>query len=185
LAAKIRTLSDKIKTAPDELAELVDTLATWKRDHAALVKEIEAATVPLQTTFLHCRRLIAHMDGLAGSELADMRREVRLSVGVVISRIDVERAENEVNISVTFKDGTKRGMWYGTKAGRIVAYGATWTGEGVDEEQDGFLENIIDVSPADIARIQCREMREAGKTYKEIQAATGLHRVTIYRYLRR
>lgn len=211
LAGVIRTLKAKIDAEPDDLADLLDMYAQKKRDHAEMAKQIESAAVPLQSHFLQSQSLIDALDAATGDDRETMRRELRQSIRMVIEKIRVkvsngERGGKLILVIARFKDGRQRGVLYITKGGRVLMSEGLWR-EGdpewqelrdqlatdfkgrkpTPEEELAFWDRqglyYRDPEPVNDLKIKCKEMRANKKSYKEIEAATGLHRTTIYRYL--
>lgn len=195
LSQAIRNMKIKMTMAPEVFGDLADIYEQHKRDHAALVKEIESATVPLQAQFLQAKRLAEALATAKGEQLENLRLELRLAIRGTVSRIDVEvkgakRKGKRIDATVTFRDGTKRTIYYLTRAGRLVEGGLILRGDMGDfasmyvmmagAKEGGFP---VDKEPSEQVRAKCKAMRIAKKSYKEIEAATGLHRTTIYRYL--
>lgn len=151
LERKAKALKAKIDADTDgELGDLLDTYQTTRRDHAALVKEIEAATVPLQSHFLHSQRLAEMLEKATGDEWETLRRELRQAVRLVVDRIDVKVTGDKygakrVDVTVLFKDGNRRAFFYETRAGRVVAGGLVVVpGVSLAKLFDETLEDIRD-----------------------------------------
>lgn len=195
LDRKLKALKANIDNDTEgELAELVESFRQAKRDRAELEKQIEAATVPLQTQFLHTRRLIEALSAAKDGERETMRREVRLAIRQVASRIDVEiigktKGPKRFNLTVTMKDGKQRCLFFTMKAGRVTDGGFWAIGNTDGRAYDtftGFGDMTpfpVDTDPAQEVSDKCREMRAAGKSYKAICAALGVVRSTVYRYI--
>lgn len=194
LERQIKVLRAKID-ADEELAELLDTLAAKKRDHAALVREIEGATVPLQSHYLHAQRLAEHLEKVGDAERETVRREFRQQIRLVVGRIDVKVTGakyrgKRVDVVVVFKDGTRRSFFYESRAGRVVK-GHLSVAEGQPIED--VVHNLanaylfddkfpVDPEPESELRATCKRLRSEGVPYKEIMKRTGLGRITIWRY---
>lgn len=211
LAADLKTLKSKIDADPEELGELLDSYLQKKRDHAALVAEIESVTVPLQSHFLQAQRLVEALKNAKGDKRETLRREFRQAVRMVVTRIDVKVKGEKyrgktIYMTVTFKDGLKRLISYHTRAGRVTLVDVTCV-EGdpfLAEFEAGLRQTLGDQKPTLDDRVlhaasqglfmgdpdptwevrqKCKAMRAAGKSYKEIEAETGLHRTSIYRHI--
>lgn len=214
LADVLRVLKAKIDTEPELLGDLVDIYEAKKRDHMALLRDIETASVPLQAQFMQAKWLAEALAKTKGDDLELLRREVRQAIRLTVARIDVKvKGEKwngkRVEVKVTFRDGLKRDLYYTVRAGRVVEGGLLLedriqiVGPATTKEEKtdwlvGMLKRVrveeelkaevgefpTDPDPAADIRAKCKAMRAAKKSYKQIEAVTGLHRTTIYRYLK-
>lgn len=88
LDASVRKLQAQIDADPG-MADMLPTLAKWKKDLREAVEKMEAAAVPVQARHLHTVRLVEAMNDATGEKLETLRMEVRQAVRQVVERIDV------------------------------------------------------------------------------------------------
>lgn len=88
LATSVKQLQAQIDADPG-MADMLPTLAKWKREHREAAEKMEAAAVPVQARHLHTVRLIEALKGATGEESETLRMEVRQAVRQVVERIDV------------------------------------------------------------------------------------------------
>lgn len=87
LASSVKQLRPQFD-ADSDMADMLSTLAKWKREHHEAVEMMEAAAVPVQTRHLHNIRLVRALKSAAGQQLETLRREVRQAVRQVIERVE-------------------------------------------------------------------------------------------------
>ncbi len=216
-AAKLEENIKKLKRSIDadsELADMLPTLAKWRREHAETLERLQAAAVPPQARHLHTVRLVEALATATGEERETLRREVRQTIRQVVRRIDVsvvsrrrphvpndaDRLRLElpdplpktwrvVRVCVRLTTGEAHDFAYIVDGNRLAGgvHLHTTDGTNVDriDPQDVFPSDppTEQAVKADDLKEKCRVMRAEGKSYKDITAATGLHRVSIYRYL--
>lgn len=214
LEKRIKQLKQEIDADPD-LADMLPTLAKWRKELTETQEQLQAAAVPPHARHLHTVSLVKALAAASGEEREALRREVRQAVYQVVRRIDVTVTSRKrpyraseadrlplevpvelpkswrvVRVCVRLTTGETHDLAYITVGSRLAG--------GVHlHSTDGSQVDRIDpqaVFPcdpptdrcgeADRLKERCRAMRAEGKSYKEIGALTGLHRVSIYRYLK-
>jgi DNA invertase Pin-like site-specific DNA recombinase len=88
LAASVRKLQAQIDADPG-MADMLPTLAKWKREQREAVEKMESVAVPARARHLHTRRLVEALASAEGEELETLRREVRQAVRQVVERIEL------------------------------------------------------------------------------------------------
>ncbi len=213
LATSVKQLQAQIE-ADAGMADMLPTLAKWKREHREAVEKMEAAAVPAKARHLHTKRLVEALATAKGEELETLRREVRQAVRQVVERVELTVASRErplseadakrlnvelpavlprsvrvVIVGVRLVTGETHHLCYTPMGNRITAgvHLHTTDGETVDRIDQG---EAFPVDPpagraakSAEAREKCKAMRAAGKSYKEIVAATGLNPTTVYRHI--
>lgn len=182
----------------DNLGDLMDMIAGWKRELGEIKQKQELSAVPLQSQMLHSKGLIEAMKAAPESELEGLRRELRQVIAMMIERIDVridseKKGTKKIRATVTFKDRKQQAVFYETVGGRIVRSGVcrTLAGDFTRKTVEaaiavgkGSYNFLVDVDPSDAVRQKCRELRDTGKQINDISAELCLHRVTVHRYLK-
>ncbi|MCE9560443.1 MAG: recombinase family protein [Planctomycetes bacterium] len=199
LERQIRILDAKIKADSSLIEEgYLDELTTLKKRHRTASEKADAASVPLQSHFLHGQRLVDALKTAKGEELETMRRALRMTIRQVVVGIDVrvvgDKYSGKYVLSlITLKDGQTHLFYYTLKAGRVVDGGCHYKMQRGEFEKlpdlvrNGLTPDVgfpVDTDPLGKIKTTCKRMRlEEGQSYKEIMAATGLDRITIYRYV--
>ncbi len=212
LAASVKKLQAQIDADPG-MADMLSTLAKWKREHREAAEKMESAAVPAKARHLHTRRLVEALATAKGEELETIRREVRQSVRQVVERVevtvisrkrplppadakglnvelpDVLPRSTRVVVGVRLATGETHHFCYTTAGSRLTAgvHLHTTDGTRVDRVDQG---GAFPVDPptakrakADALKAKCKAMRAEGKSYKEIVAATGLNPATVYKHI--
>lgn len=211
LAASVKKLQAQID-ADSDMVDMLPTLAKWKKEHREATEKMESASVPAKARHLHTVRLVEAMAAAKGEELVTLRREVRQAVRQVVERIEVsvfsrkspltqadaERLKVQVSgempksmrlvvVCVRLAAGGQHSFTYTTTGSRITAGVHILTADGRDhvDQGDAFPVDPPSARAAKTAEVRekCKAMRAAGKSYKEIVAATGLNPATVYRHI--
>lgn len=198
LDAQIAEMDTAIRARPKQLARFLGQVAEMQADRDRLTAEMEAATVPMQSHLMHGKRLAVALAGATGEEREALRLGLRQCLQTIIERIDLTYYDGEEHhsrhhvILIRFKDGTVRKVEYRTLEGRVIwgacgipnRHGGVFSdGKSKDEHKQEMGEFPTDPDPLDEVKSKCKAMRAAGKSYPEITEATGLKRLTAWRYV--
>lgn len=213
LVESIRKLKAKIKANP-ALVDMTETVVEWEGELASVRVKLEAASVPLQSSFLRSQSLIDRLRDCEEEERVALRRELRQVIRFVVGRIDIEvsgakfRAKT-VDVAVTMRDGTERSVYYRTDGTRITECGVTYGGKGRTnfsnlkmEHESGTTPFQVDPAPfrrrgkfadrgpgivATVAEMKerVRELNAKKMSAPAIGAKLGISRWTVYKYLKK
>ncbi len=210
LANSARKLKTKIKANPS-LVDMTETVLLWEAELAEVRKKLEASAVPMQSSFLRSQALIEKLRASQEDERIALRRELRQSIRFIIDRIDIGVAgekfkAKKVDIMVTMRDGTQRGLYYETDGNRITACGLLYaTFHDKNLKSSSVVENfpafVCDPAPfrrrgmfsdrgpgivatVDEMKAKVRELHATGLSAPKIGEQLQISRWTVYNYLK-